>query len=157
MAAGCHKLPTRLPAANLPVVPSARQPQASLMQLFAAGAGKPCMLLQSPCQTACTLALPYKRTHNHLFPWPSPSSSQVREALGGHPYPLIWTADFILDTDPATAADAYRLGELNASCVGFTTHLELAEQVRSRTGGGGEKSISGVVAAAWRALAALCL
>jgi hypothetical protein len=25
--------------------------------------------------------------------------------------------------------DAYRLGELNASCVGFTTHLELAGTV----------------------------
>lgn len=31
--------------------------------------------------------------------------------------PLIWTADFILDVDPL-GQDAYRLGELNCSCVG---------------------------------------
>ncbi|GBF94655.1 hypothetical protein Rsub_07391 [Raphidocelis subcapitata] len=53
---------------------------------------------------------------------------QVRALLGGLDYPLIWTADFILDTNP-DGSDAYRLGELNASCVGFTTHLELAEVV----------------------------
>ena len=53
---------------------------------------------------------------------------QVRENLSGLDYPLIWTADFILDVDE-TGGDAYRLGELNASCVGFTTHLELAELV----------------------------
>ena len=54
--------------------------------------------------------------------------SQVRENLSGLDYPLICTADFILDLDE-TGGDAYRLGELNASCVGFTTHLELAELV----------------------------
>ncbi len=54
--------------------------------------------------------------------------AQVRENLSGLDYPLIWTADFILDVDEA-GGDAYRLGELNASCVGFTTHLELAELV----------------------------
>ncbi|GAB4813686.1 hypothetical protein N2152v2_000732 [Parachlorella kessleri] len=53
---------------------------------------------------------------------------KVRENLSGLDYPLIWTADFILDVDEA-GGDAYRLGELNASCVGFTTHLELAELV----------------------------
>jgi len=52
----------------------------------------------------------------------------VRSLLGGLDYPLIWTADFILDHHP-DGSDAYRLGELNASCVGFTTHLELAGTV----------------------------
>lgn len=52
-----------------------------------------------------------------------------RERLGDYDLPLIWTADFILDTDKKTGKDKYVLGEINASCVGFTTHLELAENV----------------------------
>lgn len=48
--------------------------------------------------------------------------------LGGYAIPLIWTADFMLDTLP-DGSDTYILGEINASCVGFTTHLELADQV----------------------------
>ena len=52
----------------------------------------------------------------------------IRTELGGHDYPLIWTADFILDTD-ANGTDAYRLGEMNCSCVGFTTELEVAEDI----------------------------
>ncbi len=50
------------------------------------------------------------------------------EKLGGYAIPLIWTADFMLDTAP-DGTDTYVLGEINASCVGFTTHLELADQV----------------------------
>ena len=50
------------------------------------------------------------------------------ERLGGYAIPLLWTADFMLDTKP-DGSDAYVLGEINASCVGFTTHLELADQV----------------------------
>ena len=41
---------------------------------------------------------------------------------------LIWTADFILDTDE-NGEDAYILGEMNCSCVGFTSQLELAHNV----------------------------
>lgn len=37
--------------------------------------------------------------------------------------PLLWTADFILDNDP-DGKDRYMLGEINCSCVGFTTHLD---------------------------------
>ena len=48
---------------------------------------------------------------------------EVMERLGGHEIPLIWTADFMLDTAP-DGSDAYVLGEINCSCVGFTTHLE---------------------------------
>ncbi|MFM8804467.1 MAG: Cj0069 family protein, partial [Planctomycetia bacterium] len=47
----------------------------------------------------------------------------VMERLGGYEIPLIWTADFMLDTKP-DGSDAYVLGEINCSCVGFTTHLE---------------------------------
>ena len=52
----------------------------------------------------------------------------IIEKLGGYSIPLIWTADFMLD-DGADGKDTYVLGEINASCVGFTTHLELADQV----------------------------
>lgn len=50
------------------------------------------------------------------------------DKLGGYSIPLIWTADFMLDDGP-DGKDTYVLGEINASCVGFTTHLELADQV----------------------------
>lgn len=52
----------------------------------------------------------------------------VRKKLGDYDLPLIWTADFILDTDEK-GADKYVLGEINCSCVGFTSHLELAPEV----------------------------
>lgn len=52
----------------------------------------------------------------------------VRKKLGDYDLPLIWTADFILDTDEK-GADKYVLGEINCSCVGFTSHLELASEV----------------------------
>ncbi|MGN7611826.1 Cj0069 family protein [Magnetococcales bacterium HHB-1] len=48
--------------------------------------------------------------------------------LGGEELPLIWTADFILDNDEQ-GKDQYVIGELNASCVGFTSQLELSEEV----------------------------
>jgi len=50
------------------------------------------------------------------------------DKLGGYDIPLIWTADFILDTDE-NGNDKYILSEINASCVGFSTHLELSESV----------------------------
>lgn len=53
----------------------------------------------------------------------------LRSKLGDYDLPLIWTADFILDTDKQTKKDKYVLGEINASCVGFTTHLELSEKI----------------------------
>jgi hypothetical protein len=43
--------------------------------------------------------------------------------LGDYEIPLIWTADFILDTHD-DGSDKYVLGEINCSCVGFTTHME---------------------------------
>lgn len=53
----------------------------------------------------------------------------IQQKLGNYDLPLIWTADFILDTDEKTGKDKYVLGEINASCVGFTTHLELSENI----------------------------
>jgi hypothetical protein len=53
----------------------------------------------------------------------------IQQRLGNYDLPLIWTIDFILDTDKQTGADRYVLGEINASCVGFSTHLELSEDI----------------------------
>jgi glutathione synthase/RimK-type ligase-like ATP-grasp enzyme len=53
----------------------------------------------------------------------------IREKLGNYDVPLIWTADFILDTDKKTGKDVYVLGEINASCVGFSTYLDLSENI----------------------------
>lgn len=47
----------------------------------------------------------------------------VRSVLGDFRTPLLWTADFMLDTD-ADGNDVYVLGEFNCSCVGFTSHLD---------------------------------
>ena len=53
---------------------------------------------------------------------------QITKLLVGYDLPLIWTADFILDTNEV-GTDAYILGEMNCSCVGFTSQLELATNV----------------------------
>lgn len=47
----------------------------------------------------------------------------ISEKLGGFDIPLIWTADFMLDWDE-NGNDKYVLGEINCSCVGFTSHLD---------------------------------
>jgi len=47
----------------------------------------------------------------------------ISEKLGGFDIPLIWTADFMLDWDENNN-DKYVLGEINCSCVGFTSHLD---------------------------------
>ncbi|MEN8113231.1 MAG: Cj0069 family protein, partial [Actinomycetota bacterium] len=47
----------------------------------------------------------------------------ITSKLGGWSLPLIWTADFMLD-DGENGEDKYVLGEINCSCVGFTSHLE---------------------------------
>lgn len=53
---------------------------------------------------------------------------EITSMLGGYDLPLIWTADFILD-NAADGSDTYILGEMNCSCVGFTSQLELAADV----------------------------
>ena len=47
----------------------------------------------------------------------------ISEKLGGFDIPLVWTADFMLDWDDENN-DTYVLGEINCSCVGFTSHLD---------------------------------
>jgi hypothetical protein len=51
----------------------------------------------------------------------------IAEKLGGDNIPLIWTADFMLDT-AADGSDTYVLGEINCSCVGFTSELHMGIQ-----------------------------
>lgn len=51
----------------------------------------------------------------------------IAQKLGGDGIPLIWTADFMLDTAP-DGSDAYVLGEINCSCVGFTSELDMGIQ-----------------------------
>ncbi|WP_115685193.1 Cj0069 family protein [Corynebacterium senegalense] len=52
----------------------------------------------------------------------------IAENLGGDNIPLIWTADFMLADDDETGADTYVLGEINCSCVGFTSELDMGIQ-----------------------------
>ncbi len=47
----------------------------------------------------------------------------IKDTLKEKEVPLIWTADFILDWDE-NKNDKYILGEINCSCVGFTSHLD---------------------------------
>ena len=51
----------------------------------------------------------------------------IAEKLGGDNIPLIWTADFMLD-DAKDGGDTYVLGEINCSCVGFTSELDMGIQ-----------------------------
>lgn len=64
---------------------------------------------------------------------------EIMTKLGDYDIPLIWTADFILDRHP-DGSDKYVLGEINCSCVGFTTHLQhgiqetIAEEIKRTVG-----------------------
>ena len=48
---------------------------------------------------------------------------EIRARLDVDAVPLLWTADFMLDTAP-DGSDTYVLGEINCSCVGFTSQLD---------------------------------
>ena len=50
-----------------------------------------------------------------------------KPAAGGDNIPLIWTADFML-ADAEDGSDTYVLGEINCSCVGFTSELDMGIQ-----------------------------
>ncbi len=52
---------------------------------------------------------------------------RVHEKLNVSANPLIWTADFMLDT-AEDGGDTYVLGEINCSCVGFTSQLDMGIQ-----------------------------
>lgn len=56
------------------------------------------------------------------------SLPMISRKLGEYELPLIWTADFMLDTD-INGNDTYVLGEMNCSCVGFTSELSLSENI----------------------------
>jgi hypothetical protein len=52
---------------------------------------------------------------------------QIKEKLGNLPTPLIWCSDFILDWNE-DKSDRFILGEINCSCVGFTSQLDYGIQ-----------------------------
>ncbi len=56
-----------------------------------------------------------------------PQIPAINEILGEDVTPLIWTADFMLDDGP-DGKDKYVLGEINCSCVGFTSQLDMGIQ-----------------------------
>lgn len=65
---------------------------------------------------------------SELIDWFLGELPGIKSKLGDYDLPLIWTADFILDTD-TNGNDKYVLGEINCSCVGFTSPAEFMEKV----------------------------
>ncbi len=53
---------------------------------------------------------------------------ELQKYLNGQKFPLIWTMDYILDYDE-NGEDKYILSEINCSCVGISTQLDLAEDI----------------------------
>ncbi len=84
---------------------------------------------------SATLFSGAKYTYDKPEQWEDLTSNFLSElpticgTLGRDDIPLIWTADFILDTDES-GGDKYVLGEINCSCVGFTSHLEEGIQAK---------------------------
>lgn len=82
---------------------------------------------------SATLFSGAKYTYDAPEKWPElmslfeKSLPLISDKLGGHDIPLIWTADFMLDWDE-NKNDKYILGEINCSCVGFTSHLDMGIQ-----------------------------
>lgn len=78
---------------------------------------------------SATLFSGAKYTYDDPEKWPdliqllNDSLPMISEKVGGFDIPLIWTADFMLDWDE-NKNDKYVLGEINCSCVGFTSHLD---------------------------------
>ncbi|MGL4307227.1 MAG: Cj0069 family protein [Mycobacteriaceae bacterium] len=78
---------------------------------------------------SATLFSGAKYTYSTPEQWPelidlfTTAYPRMLSRLGVDEAPLIWTADFILDTR-ADGSDAYILSEFNCSCVGFTSHLD---------------------------------
>jgi len=68
-----------------------------------------------------------------LINWFLAQLPDIRNKLGNYDLPLIWTADFILDTDEE-GKDKYVLGEINCSCVGFTSPAEFMEKIAIMVG-----------------------
>ncbi|TLD80610.1 hypothetical protein LS70_009040 [Helicobacter sp. MIT 11-5569] len=68
-----------------------------------------------------------------LVDWFLGQLPSIKSKLGNYDLPLIWTADFILDTDEK-GADRYILGEINCSCVGFTSPEEFMAKIAVMVG-----------------------
>lgn len=68
-----------------------------------------------------------------LIDWFLAQLPEIRTKLGNYDLPLIWTADFILDTDK-DGKDKYVLGEINCSCVGFTSPAEYMDKIALMVG-----------------------
>lgn len=62
----------------------------------------------------------------HLVDYFLAALPDIKSKLGNYDLPLIWTADFILDGTPGN--DKYVLGEINCSCVGFTSPAEFLDK-----------------------------
>ena len=69
----------------------------------------------------------------NLIDWFLGQLPSIKNKLGNYDLPLIWTADFILDTDE-NGGDKYILGEINCSCVGFTSPAEFMEKIAVMVG-----------------------
>lgn len=69
----------------------------------------------------------------NLIGWFLQRLPEIRTKLGNYDLPLIWTADFILDTDE-NGKDKYVLGEINCSCVGFTSPAEFMTKIAVMVG-----------------------
>ncbi|EAI6710831.1 Cj0069 family protein [Campylobacter upsaliensis] len=69
----------------------------------------------------------------NLIDWFLGQLPSIKNKLGNYDLPLIWTADFILDTDEK-GGDRYILGEINCSCVGFTSPAEFMEKIALMVG-----------------------
>ncbi len=52
----------------------------------------------------------------------------IKKHLNDQDYPLLWTMDYILDFDKK-GKDTYVLSEINCSCVGITTQLDLTDEI----------------------------
>lgn len=82
---------------------------------------------------SATLFSGAKYTYDRPEAWPAlierfaAARPVIAGKLGGADTPLIWTADFMLDDAPDNS-DAYVLGEINCSCVGFTSELDMGIQ-----------------------------
>ncbi len=83
---------------------------------------------------SATLFSGAKYTYDKPEAWPelmemfAKARPVIAEKLGeGNDVPLIWTADFMLDDAP-DGGDTYVLGEINNSCVGFTSELDMGIQ-----------------------------
>lgn len=78
---------------------------------------------------SATLFSGAKYTYDSPEKWPDlvamlvDSLPMISDKIGGFDIPLIWTGDFMLDWDE-NKNDKYVLGEINCSCVGFTSHLD---------------------------------